>query len=51
MCLYKVDKQYTGCSLKTTELLDCMLIDVCAVIRLNMIRYLYYFNQCPVELE
>ena len=24
MCLYKeVDKKYTGCNLKTTELLDC----------------------------
>ena len=34
ICLYKeVDKKYTGCNLKTTELLDCALIGVCAVIR------------------
>ena len=31
----KVDKKYTGCILKTTELLDCALIGVCQVIRLN----------------
>ena len=36
ICLYKeVDKKYTGCNLKTTELLDCTLIGVCAVIRSN----------------
>ena len=36
ICLYKeVDKNYTGCNLKTTDLLDCALIGVCAVIRLN----------------
>ena len=34
ICLYKeVDKKYTGCNLKTAELLDCALIGVCAVIR------------------
>ena len=34
ICLYKVvDKNYSGCNLKTTELLDCALIGVCAVIR------------------
>ena len=38
ICLYKeVDKKYTGCNLKTTELLDCALIVVCAVIRLNAV--------------
>ena len=38
ICLYKeVDKQYTGCNLKTTELLDCALIGICAVIRLNTV--------------
>ena len=38
ICLYKeVKKNYTGCSLKTTEFLDCALIGVCAVIRLNMV--------------
>ena len=34
--LYKeVDKKYSGCNLKTMELLDCELIGECAVIRLN----------------
>ena len=34
ICLYKeVDETYTGCNLKTTKLLDCALIWVCAVIR------------------
>ena len=31
----KVDRKYTGCNLKTMELLDCALIGVCAVIRSN----------------
>ena len=36
--LYKeVKKMYTDCSLKTTELLDCTLIGVCAVIRSNTV--------------
>ena len=35
ICLYKVDKKYTGCNLKTTELLHYALIGVCAVIRSN----------------
>ena len=30
-------KTYTGCNLKTTELLDCALIGVCAVIRSNTV--------------
>ena len=35
ICLYRVvDKKYTGWYLKTTELLDCVLIGACAVIRL-----------------
>ena len=38
LCLYKeVDKNYTGCNLKTTELLDCALIAACVVIRSNMV--------------
>ena len=38
MCLYKkVDKKYTGCNLKTTELVDCALTGVCVVIRSNMV--------------
>ena len=37
ICFYKeVDKQYTGCNLKTTELLNCVLIGVRVVIRLNL---------------
>ena len=39
ICLYKeVDKKYTGCNLKTTELLDCALIGVCMVIRSNTVE-------------
>ena len=38
ICLYKeVDIKYTGCNLKTMELLDCALIGVCAVIRSNTV--------------
>ena len=38
ICLYKeVDKKYTGCNLKTTELLDCALIGICVVIRSNTV--------------
>ena len=41
ICLYKeVDKKYTCCILKTTELLDCALIGICAVIRSNMVHVL-----------
>ena len=36
ICLYKVDKKYTGCNMKTTELLDCALIG-CVVIRSNTV--------------
>ena len=35
--LHRVDIKYTGCNLNTMELLDCMLIGVCAVIRLNTV--------------
>ena len=38
ICLYnEVGKKYTGCNLKTRELLDCALIGVCDIIRLNMV--------------
>ena len=38
ICFYKEeDKKYTGCNLKTTELLDCAFIGVCAVIRLDTV--------------
>ena len=37
ICLYKVDRRYNGCNLKTTELLHFVPIGVCAVIRLNTV--------------
>ena len=38
ICLYKeVDKKYIGCNLSTTELLDCAIRGVCAVIRSNRV--------------
>ena len=37
ICLYNVHRKYPGCNLKTTKLLDCMLIRVCAVIRANTV--------------
>ena len=37
-CLYtEVDRKNTGCNLKITILLDCVLIGVCAVLRLNTV--------------
>ena len=43
ICLYKeVDIKYTGCNLKTMELLDCALIAVCAVIRSNTVLCKYH---------
>ena len=37
-CLHKeVDKKYTGYNLKTTELFDCGLMRLCAVIRSNAV--------------
>ena len=43
--LYKeVDKKYTGCNLKTTELLDCVLIGECVVMRSNTVINQY----CPL---
>ena len=41
----EVDKKYTGCNLKTTELLECALIVVCAVIRSNTV----YVFHCDVH--
>ena len=42
ICLYKeVARKYTCCNLKTTELLACALIGVCAVIRSNTV-----FDRC-----
>ena len=46
ICLYKeVDKKYTGCNLKTTKLLDCALIGVCVVIRLNTVLIIHMLFQ------
>ena len=43
ICLYKkVNKKYTGCNLKTTEIHECALIGICAVIRSNMVYRLFY---------
>ena len=44
ICFYtskEVDKKYTGCYLKTTELLDCALKWVCAVIRSNTVLFFF----------
>ena len=44
ICFYKeADIKYTGCNLKTTELLDCTLIGVFAVIRSNTVSQLTFF--------
>ena len=43
MPLDKVDKKYIGCNLKTTELLDCVLIGVSVVIRSNTV--------CVLEIQ
>ena len=46
ICLYKeVDKKYTCCNLKTTKLLNCALIGVCAVIRLNAVTMFSWRNK------
>ena len=43
ICLYKeVAKQYTSCNPKNTELLDCALIGVCAVIRSNTVVFVVW---------
>ena len=48
ICLYKeVDKNYTGCNLKTTQLLDCALIGACAVIRWNTVFILFWVENSP----
>ena len=41
ICLYKADKKYIGFNLEITELLDCALIGVCAVIRANTVTNKY----------
>ena len=38
ICLYKkVNKKYTVCNVKTTEIHECALIGICAVIRSNRV--------------
>ena len=37
ICLYKVDKKYTGCNLEIMELLDSAFIGVGVVIRTNTV--------------
>ena len=37
----EVDKKYTDCNLKNTQLLACALIEVCEVIRLNTFFFLF----------
>ena len=40
ICPYEeVDKNYTDCNLKTTELIECALIGACAVIRSNAVFF------------
>ena len=39
-------KKYTGCNMKTTEFLDCVLIGVCFVIRSNTV---YTFTKLLIE--
>ena len=53
ICFYKeADKNYTSCNLITTELLDCALIRVRAVIRSNTVITVFTltltpFHTCP----
>ena len=52
ICLYKkVKKKYTGCNLKITEFLDCVLIGVCAVIRSNTVIELHQVNRYPAYIN
>ena len=53
ICLYKeVARKYTCCNLKTTELLNCALIGVCAVIRSNTVYiFLIYPWKCVVGIH
>ena len=56
ICLYKeVAKQYTSCNPKSTELLDCALVGVCAVIRSNtvflILTTIYVRDKVPAYLH
>ena len=51
ICLYKeVGKNYTDCNLKNTELPDCALIGVCAVIRSNMVVFFYHDSSILLQV-
>ena len=41
----EVDKKYTGYNLRTTKLLDCVLVGVCTVIRSNMVYVFYVLSK------
>ena len=49
--LYKeVDKKYTGCNLKTAELLDCAIIGVCVLTRsYTVVLEKDIFLYCPIK--
>ena len=50
----KVDKNYTGCNLRTMELLDSALIGACVVIRSNTVfawEIIFYERTNAVFLE
>ena len=52
ICLYKeVDIKYTGCNLKTMELLDYALIGVCAVIRSNTVCTWKMYNEPVITMK
>ena len=49
LCLYnEVDKKYTGCNVKTMELLDSALIGWWVVIRLNMVLAVFFSVTCLI---
>ena len=50
ICLYKeVDKKYTGCNLKTAELLDSALIEVFVVIRSNTVIVFSFLHEKEIR--
>ena len=46
----ELDKKYTGCNLKTAELLDYALIRLCAVIRLNTVLIFSHFSTKTISV-
>ena len=50
MPLHRSRQKYTGCNLKTMELLDCELTGVCAVIRSSMVFVICWFcHKCIMD--